>query len=72
MIASPKEQELRVLVQSRQELDAALDQAVQQVRRTALASPPQGILVTRHAYSEFTVALSESVPYGEIRELVDF
>lgn len=48
--------------------DRQLDAAVASALPSALSSKRHGILVTRHSTKRFTVAVSESVPYGEIRE----
>ncbi|GAA2202042.1 hypothetical protein [Sinomonas flava] len=55
---------LRVVVDSAHELDSALGSAIGTLQERAAANPCCGILVTREAAGEFTVALDESVPFG--------
>ena len=57
-----------VTVTARVTLDQQLDLAVASALPKALTSKRHGILVTRHSPKRFTVALSESVPFGETRE----
>ncbi|MFF2246183.1 hypothetical protein ACFVTM_18635 [Arthrobacter sp. NPDC058130] len=47
-----------------QELNAAVDAA----RQHAMKDGSQGILVTRHGHSIFTVPVSSKVPYGQTNE----
>jgi hypothetical protein len=47
------------------QLTLALEAAI----RAAEAQKACGVLVTRHHYSKFTVALSPTVPYGLTHEL---
>jgi hypothetical protein len=54
---------LKVLVPERRFLEVMLDQAVAEVR-AASAAEHQGVVVTRHSFKEFTVAVSPEVPYG--------
>jgi hypothetical protein len=59
---------LEVLVNEPSRLYELLDNA-----EAALRQRPQchaGILVTRHEPGRYTVALNESVPFGETRELL--
>jgi hypothetical protein len=59
---------LEVLVNDPSRLNELLDNA-----EAALRQKPQklaGILVTRHEPGRYTVALNESVPFGETRELL--
>jgi hypothetical protein len=42
--------------------------AIDLVRLEAIEDGRHGILVTQHSYTEFTVTISEKVPYGETRE----
>lgn len=46
-------------------LALALESAI----HAAKVDKNQGVLVTRHAYDQFTVALSSNVPYGHTHEL---
>jgi hypothetical protein len=59
---------LEVLVNDPGRLNELLDHA-----EAALRRKPQrlaGILVTRHEPGRYTLALNESVPFGETRELL--
>lgn len=47
-----------------QDLNAAVDAALLH----AIQDGSQGILVTRHGHSTFTVAVSSKVPYGQTME----
>jgi hypothetical protein len=47
-----------------QDLNAAVDAALLH----AMQDGSQGILVTRHGHSTFTVAVSSKVPYGQTME----
>jgi hypothetical protein len=49
-------------------MDCLLDEAVTLARKRATPQARHGILVTRHAHDSFTVALSDSVPFGLTRE----
>lgn len=53
---------------SRSDLDRLLEEAVETLRARTLSDGRQGILVTRHSYGSFTVALSDAVPFGLTRE----
>ncbi len=52
-------------------LDHYLNSAVDLVRPYAANTGLCGILVTRHAHDTYTVAVSETVPFGETRERQD-
>lgn len=52
-------------------LDDYLNSAVDLARQHAATKARCGILVTRHAYDTYTVAVSESVPFGETHERFD-
>lgn len=58
---------LVVAVQSRSELDAALDEAVERLRPAAMAEQA-GISVTRMAAGRYEVCLSRDVPPGTTME----
>ncbi|XAS68774.1 hypothetical protein V3C33_05695 [Micrococcaceae bacterium Sec5.7] len=49
-------------------LEQDLNYAVDTARQHAVQSGLHGILVTRHGYTNFTVAVSTEVPYGETHE----
>jgi len=53
-----------VTVESVSQRDEELDRAVSWARATSEASGWMGVMVTRHSPTVFTVALSESVPFG--------
>lgn len=59
---------LTVTVSDRQSMDSELDAAVSAAKTHALAGKSHGILVTRHGVNQFTVDLSETVPFGLTRE----
>jgi hypothetical protein len=59
---------LTLTVADRRSMDSELDAAVAAAKAHALAEKRQGILVTRHGVNQFTVALSEAVPFGLTRE----
>jgi hypothetical protein len=52
-------------------LDDYLNSAVYLARQYASSTGLCGILVTRHAHDTYTVAVSETVPFGETRERHD-
>lgn len=56
----------------RASMDRRLDEAVAVARAEAMHERRQGILVTRHGFDSFTVALSDAVPFGQTREHQDF
>lgn len=59
---------LTLTVADRESMDSQLDAAVTAATAHALAEKRHGILVTRHGMDKFTVALSETVPFGLTRE----
>lgn len=59
---------IAVTVSDRRNMDRRLDEAVAVARTRAMSEARQGILVTRHDYGSFTVALSDAVPFGLTRE----
>jgi hypothetical protein len=59
---------IAVTVTDRAGLDRQLDEAVTVAKAKAMEEKRHGILITRLDYSSFTVALSESVPFGLTRE----
>ena len=59
---------LTLTVADRASMDSQLEAAVTAAKAQALAEKRHGILVTRHSMGEFTVALSETVPFGLTRE----
>lgn len=63
---------IRVTATDRGSVDRLLDEAVAFARTTAMKERLRGVLVTRHNYSSFTVALSDEVPFGLTTEYEDF
>ena len=61
---------VEVVVSEPSRLYELLDDAEATLRQVARAHCYSGILVTRHTPSRYTVALSETVPYGETREQI--
>ena len=59
---------LTLTVSDRQSMDSELDAAVAAAKAHALDGKSHGILVTRHGVDTFTVALSDTVPFGLTRE----
>ena len=58
-----------VTVTRSQDVEPALQAAVDRAMAEAMNFPVRGILVTRHNHNSFTVTLSESVPFGTTLEL---
>ncbi len=52
-------------------LESDLNKAVDIVRARAMQERRHGILVTRHDFATYTVAVSRDVPYGETLERRD-
>jgi hypothetical protein len=52
-------------------LDEDLNSAVDLARQHAMLAGENGVLVTRHGPTTFTVAVSEAVPFGETRERLE-
>jgi hypothetical protein len=61
---------VEVVVTSRNQLHELLTGAEELLRPKAIAGGDLGILVTRHNPYRYTVALSDSVPFGETHELL--
>jgi hypothetical protein len=55
-------------IEYKAELDERIDAAVAAARSDALANRTHGILVTRHDFDHFSVALTQEVPFGHIHE----
>lgn len=62
---------LEVTANDRITLEKDLNSAVDIVRTRAMQERRHGILVTRHNYTTFTVAVSRDVPYGQTHERRD-
>ncbi|GAA1785560.1 hypothetical protein GCM10009712_36130 [Pseudarthrobacter sulfonivorans] len=60
--------DLEVVVTEPSRLYELLDDAEATLRAVARPHCYSGILVTRHTPSRYTLALSDTVPYGETRE----
>ncbi|HKU31320.1 MAG TPA: hypothetical protein VJQ60_12590 [Arthrobacter sp.] len=58
---------LEVTVDDRSSLQLELDRAVEFALKHAFESR-RGVLVTRHGFTFYTVAVSQDVPFGETRE----
>jgi hypothetical protein len=63
---------IEVTATDRASVDRLLDEAVTAARTLAMREGRQGILVIRHDYGSFTVALSSAVPFGLTREHQDW
>ncbi|GAC1495201.1 MAG: hypothetical protein NVS2B15_16950 [Pseudarthrobacter sp.] len=63
---------LTIQVNDREDMEFELDNAVSALREQAVRERRCGILVTRHGVDRFTVALSESVPFGLTLEKHDW
>lgn len=61
---------LEVLVTEPGRLYELLEHAEAELRQIAVPQQRAGILVTRHHPRRYTLALSESVPFGETREQI--
>lgn len=61
---------LEVLVTDAGRLHELLDHAESELRQVAFPQGCAGILVTRHDPRRYTLALSDTVPFGETREQV--
>lgn len=56
----------------RASMEQQLNEAVTVASSMAMHERRRGILITRHSYSSFTVALSDAVPFGLTREHQDW
>lgn len=63
---------ISITATDRASMELQLDEAVAAARSIALYEKRHGILVTRHDYHSFTIALSEAVPFGLTREHQDW
>ncbi|MEW1813330.1 hypothetical protein AB0284_21815 [Pseudarthrobacter phenanthrenivorans] len=55
-------------VNGRSELEQQLDSAVAEAVDLAIPQGSHGVLVTRHDFDRFSVALSPLVPFGQVYE----
>ncbi|AOT02451.1 hypothetical protein [Arthrobacter sp. U41] len=62
---------IEIQVDSREVLDERLEDAVRGLQQIAMATGTQGILLTRHKPGHYTAALSDQVPFGMTRELIN-
>jgi len=58
-----------ITVAKRQDLEPALDSAVEGAIAHAMLFPARGVLVRRYDHGSFTVELTEDVPFGTTIEL---
>jgi hypothetical protein len=63
---------MAITATDRASMELQLDEAVAVARTRAMRAGRQGILVARHAYDSFTVALSNAVPFGLTLESQDW
>ncbi|MFC8040304.1 hypothetical protein ACFUOZ_13210 [Paenarthrobacter sp. NPDC057355] len=66
--AMTAEREIRLSFSRADEIHDGLEQAVDAMIKNAAADANCGILVTRHEPGTYTVALDESVPFGQTHE----
>lgn len=55
-------------VENAEDIPLVLERAVERVRVSASGNISRGILVTRHSPGQFSIRLSEDVPFGLTRE----
>jgi hypothetical protein len=60
-----------IQVSSRHLLDERLEAAVRDLQEVAMLSGTHGILLTRNEPGHYTAALSDQVPFGMTRELIN-
>ncbi|MCO4252065.1 hypothetical protein [Pseudarthrobacter raffinosi] len=59
---------MEVVARDQTSLETGLNTAVETVRRHAMRERRNGIMVTQHSFTHYTVAISREVPYGQTRE----
>ena len=59
---------ISITATDRASMDRQLDEAMTVVKARAMRDGRHGILVARHGIDTFTVAISDSVPFGLTRE----
>lgn len=69
MTSTTKPLALEITANDRASLEHDLNEAELLIRQEAMRSRNGGILITRLSRNRFTVALSDSVPFGMTREL---
>lgn len=67
-IATLEHQSIRLSFERADEVHEGLERAVESLIAAAAESGTCGILVTRHEPGTYTVALDESVPFGQTHE----
>lgn len=67
-VSTTFDQPIAVTATDRVSMERRLDDAVAMAMNQAMQPGRRGILVTRHSYDFFTVALSHDVPFGLTRE----
>ncbi|OUM44708.1 hypothetical protein B8W73_02870 [Arthrobacter agilis] len=65
----PTLEHMEVLVTEPGQLHELLDNAEAELRQAARCRRSGGIVVTRHDHTRYTLTLSDTVPFGETREL---
>jgi hypothetical protein len=70
MMRSQTAEHVEVLITESGRLYELLDDAEAMLRQVALPQQIRGILVTRHDPHRYTLALSDTVPFGETREQI--
>jgi hypothetical protein len=63
---------IAVTATDRTSMERQLEEAVSVAKTRALREGRRGILVSRHDFDSFTVALSDAVPFGITREHQDW
>jgi hypothetical protein len=63
-------QSIRLSFERADEVHEGLERAVESLIEAAAQNGTCGILVTRHQAGTYTVALDESVPFGQTREAI--
>lgn len=59
---------LTITIADRASMDDRLNAAVSAAKAEALGEKRHGILVTRHSMDRFTIALTDTVPFGVTKE----
>ena len=57
-----------ICAESRQALDEALEEAVQNLQKLAMLTASKGIMISRIGPGHYTAALNDNVPFGITRE----
>lgn len=60
---------IRIVVTNNHAAEAELNDAVNRIRERAMKERRRGILVTHESPGQFTVALSDDVPFGLTKEM---